>query len=66
MPFKSEAQRRWMHANKPEMAKEWEKKTPKGKDLPDKKDGDKKDDKSDKEKKSALDTLVLRKLYGTN
>ena len=24
MPFKSEKQRGWMHANKPEMAKEWE------------------------------------------
>jgi len=31
MPFKSEAQRRWMHANEPEMADEWEKETPKGK-----------------------------------
>ena len=26
MPFKSNKQRQWMHANKPEMAKEWEKK----------------------------------------
>ena len=26
MPFKSEKQRRWMHANDPEMAKKWEKK----------------------------------------
>ena len=25
MPFKSEKQRRWMHANNPEMAKKWEK-----------------------------------------
>ena len=25
MPFKSEKQRRWMHANKPKMAKRWEK-----------------------------------------
>ena len=24
MPFKSEKQRRWMHANEPEMAKKWE------------------------------------------
>ena len=23
MPFKSEKQRKWMHANKPEMAKRW-------------------------------------------
>ena len=34
MPFKSEAQRAWMYANKPEMAKKWEKHTPKGKKLP--------------------------------
>jgi|MDTC01.1.fsa_nt_gb hypothetical protein len=26
MPFKSEKQRRWMHANEPDMAKKWEKK----------------------------------------
>ena len=26
MPFKSEKQRRWMHANDPDMADEWEKK----------------------------------------
>ena len=26
MPFKSEKQRRWMHANEPEIAKDWEKK----------------------------------------
>jgi hypothetical protein len=25
MPFKSDKQRRWMRANKPEMAEEWEK-----------------------------------------
>ena len=24
MPFKSDKQRKWMHANKPEMAKKWE------------------------------------------
>lgn len=29
MPFKSEKQRRWMHANKPAMAKRWEKETKK-------------------------------------
>ena len=27
MPFESEKQRRWMHANKPKMAKEWENET---------------------------------------
>lgn len=26
MPYKSEKQRKWMYANKPEMAKKWSKK----------------------------------------
>jgi len=30
MPFKSQAQKRWMYANEPEMAKEWEDDTPPG------------------------------------
>ncbi len=34
MPFESEAQRRWMYANHPDMAKEWESHTPKGEKLP--------------------------------
>jgi len=34
MPFKSKAQRSWMHKNKPAMAKRWEKHTPKGTKLP--------------------------------
>ncbi len=34
MPFKSQAQRAWMYANKPGMAKEFESATPKGKKLP--------------------------------
>lgn len=34
MPFRSQAQRKWMHANHPEMAKRWEAETPKGKKLP--------------------------------
>jgi hypothetical protein len=33
MPFKSDAQRRWMYANEPAMAKRWQRETPKG-DLP--------------------------------
>ena len=37
MPFKSEAQRKWMYANEPAMAKRWEEDTPKGKKLPPKK-----------------------------
>lgn len=36
MPFRSEAQRRWMYANEPEMAKRWQKETPKGEKLPEK------------------------------
>lgn len=35
-PFVSEAQRRWMHTNDPEMAERWEDHTPKGKKLPEK------------------------------
>ena len=34
MPFKSKAQRRWMYANKPKMAKEWQKETSNKKKLP--------------------------------
>lgn len=34
MPFQSKSQRKWMHANKPKMAKQWEKETPEGKKLP--------------------------------
>jgi hypothetical protein len=34
MPFKSQAQRKWMHATHPEMAKRWEKETPPGRKLP--------------------------------
>lgn len=44
MPFKSQRQRAFMYAVHPEMAKEWEEKTPKGTKLPEKvgKDGSKK------------------------
>ena len=34
MPFKSQAQRGWMYANKPAMARRWEKETPVGNRLP--------------------------------
>ena len=34
MPMLSQAQRRFMHANHPKMAAEFEAATPKGKDLP--------------------------------
>jgi hypothetical protein len=30
MPFRSERQRKWMHANRPDMAKRWEGETPPG------------------------------------
>jgi len=34
MPFKSEAQRKYLFANEPTVAKDYAKKTPKGKKLP--------------------------------
>lgn len=34
MPFKSQAQRRFMYSQHPEIAKEFESKTPKGSKLP--------------------------------
>jgi len=34
MPFKSEAQRKYLYANEPEVAKKFAKHTPKGKKLP--------------------------------
>ncbi len=34
MPFKSQAQRKMMHSQHPEIAARWEKETPKGKKLP--------------------------------
>lgn len=37
MPFKSEAQKKFMYAVNPKMAKEWQEHTPKGKKLPKKK-----------------------------
>jgi hypothetical protein len=48
MPYKSEAQRSWMHINKPELAKEWDKKYDTPKKLPYKKD-------------SLLDKLKIKK-----
>lgn len=34
MPFKSQAQKGYLYANKPKVAKEFQSKTPKGKALP--------------------------------
>jgi hypothetical protein len=42
MPFKSKAQKGWMYSNKPELAKEFQEHTPKGKKLPAKVKGKKK------------------------
>ncbi len=42
MPFKSKAQQRWMYATNPEMAKKWQKETPKNVNLPDKVSDEKK------------------------
>lgn len=35
MPFKSKAQRRWMYKTYPEMAKRWERESPRPSRLPD-------------------------------
>lgn len=45
MPFKSQAQRKWMHANDPKMAEKWEEHTLKSKKLPAKVKTSKKKDK---------------------
>lgn len=37
MPFKSKAQKRWMYANYPEMAKRWQKHTKDESKLPERK-----------------------------
>jgi hypothetical protein len=41
MPYKSEKQRRYMHANLPRIAERWDKETPSGKRLPRKTNGTK-------------------------
>lgn len=60
VPFQSEAQRRFLWSKDPEMAKEWEKHTPKGRKLPQKvrkkdlkKHGKKMDSKSDQKTRSS-------------
>jgi len=53
MPFKSQAQRRYMYKNLPEIAERWEKETPKGKKLPTRI--------GYRKKKSALKTQRIRK-----
>jgi len=58
MPMKSKKQRAWMWANKPEMAKEFEEHTPKGKKLP--KYAPKKKKKKSKKSKASYKALILR------
>lgn len=52
MPFKSEAQRGYMYANHPEIAKRFQRETPKGKKLP------------KKAKKYSDQAGVVKGLYG--
>lgn len=42
MPYKSNAQRKFMHAKRPQIAARWDKETPKGAKLPEHKKGGKK------------------------
>lgn len=56
MPFKSEAQRRFMYSQHPEMAKRWQEHTPKGTKLPEKVNDTKK--KPMKKKASVLAVIV--------
>lgn len=56
MPFKSKQQRRWMYANKPEMAEKWEAHTPKGTNLPERATKNKK--KRKRKKKACFAPLV--------
>lgn len=58
MPFQSQAQRGFMYSQHPEIAKEFEAKTPKGKQLP--------QHKSDKKKKhnKAQQDAIARRLSG--
>lgn len=63
MPFESEAQRRFMFAQHPRIAKRWAKETPKGKDLPEKKtdsDPEETKDKAEAEKKASIRSSQLR------
>jgi superfamily II DNA or RNA helicase len=59
MPFVSQAQRRWMYANHPEMALRWEAHTPKDAKLPERKTKKKK---KGQEKKAAFEDVL--ELFG--
>lgn len=63
MPFKSEAQRKWMWANDPKMAQRWADHTPKGTKLPEYVS----DEKEEKEKKAHFEGFCSRASeYGLN
>ena len=58
MPFKSQAQRGYLYANEPDVAKEFEAHTPKGKKLP-------KKIKKKKKKKNSLSSIFDRPSHKT-
>jgi hypothetical protein len=60
MPFESDAQRRWMYANEPAMARRWQEHTPKGKDLPERVNKKKKKKKRSKSAASETELAVDR------
>ena len=61
MPFHSQAQRRWMYANEPEMARRWEAHTPKDRHLPERKRPRKRKAMDGSRKKTAMEFLGLVK-----
>ena len=65
MPFKSEKQRKWMHANKPKMAKKWEKEEESVEEDRDYKDEYKKFQSSDKSKKYRAELNKYNRQKGT-
>ena len=65
MPFKSEKQRRWMHATKPKMAKKWEKEKKDEAADRDYKDEYKKFQSSDKSKKYRAELNQYNRKKGT-
>ena len=65
MPFKSEKQRKWMHANKPKMAKKWEKEEKSVEEDRDYKDEYKKFQSSKKAKKYRAELNKYNRQKGT-
>lgn len=58
-PFKSQAQKGWMYANKPAMAKRWQADTPKGESLPEKVHH------SGKGTRARLNSVAEKKFFGS-